>query len=1174
MSASVFSDTLSDSASSRVSVQVKRKPPPAGANGHRPVSASAHVSLTQLQAVQQNSQPFHKISFSERYPDPDPTDPFAPLWVLRNRTSSALNREGPPALGHLLQQGDTDEFGTRQADRRRSISYLQTLSASTFSAAEGTHPSHASDQGHGGAPVRTQRSQSIDAATHLGSNGNGNLNFISTLRRQSAKPTPLSQVAVLSTPSVSRGSPSPVVVVAPIETHTRQRPLSADSSGTESDVTRVGLSDVDVTPRVVAQPPYQASHDHEPPHHQQEQSRTRSGSSNKLTRFLKARKASQSGSNSHNVRASITDISRIRKASISPPVFSTVVWAGPGGEFAPIKDHPLQQNAISLITPSIPDVLSPPPPPPNAQNTDAQLGSSLLAATLLPVLASSPIPNSVSTEVLLQPDREPAPQLLVPPPIAIRPSTAPTQAHTEESNSTSSFVHVPTTMSSPSLAQLVASEAEIGPGVSATIASPATMKIKRSSSRPMSKLPPPLGHSTSPSSPLASSGIYSVTGVPGELDPARHSSGEWDIPTPQSLSRAASLPIIAESGVRITFGTLFAQQRVAVVFIRHFWCPLCQDYMTSVTSLTRRLGPEIIAGFGYRSSEDSEPNEKLGVVGDDGLGASGPVKLVVVSNGSYTMIGKYKQIFGSGATALDFYTDPSLAVYTALGMGKDPASLPEHLHSHAHGRSKSTILTSQARLSDSDLLGKSEKSPGKIGGYVKHGLMGGIAMVFVRALKVGLPVWEKGGDLHQLGGEFVFGPGLVCTYAHRMQTTKDHAPFEDVLHAAGVTVPAPLSRSVVQARISRDEKRSEKRENKRSNSLRKPRPSVAISQVTTSAKPRARGRTIDIVPNPTIEIHSAPPVPTSVSTPLLSSPIEDTGDYVPEKTVLHRRRRSAVRSSSVSVTSSIRPLDTNVTAVESRASPKLKKRRESQIERAFASASHVSTIPIPSPTSSAPFPAENYTPSPEESQVEAQWRKDRHRSLQRIKEKKKRSKRIESIRRTADQASRSHSLSPTASLSPSNSLSPSRSIGPVSVSRSPTASSQNRILSHHSRQHHHHQRGSMERERTRSRARQGSTSGVVSESERAVQSDSGMVIIQREWSTRRIHHADEGNENDEVDDDHFMYAGSGMRVTKGSLSRDTLARRGISSNRSEAVAVGVSVEDDAETVSDKTLVHQ
>ncbi|KAI0277970.1 hypothetical protein BC826DRAFT_1086035, partial [Russula brevipes] len=43
-----------------------------------------------------------------------------------------------------------------------------------------------------------------------------------------------------------------------------------------------------------------------------------------------------------------------------------------------------------------------------------------------------------------------------------------------------------------------------------------------------------------------------------------------------------------------------------------------------------------------------------------------------------------------------------------------------------------------------------------------------------------------GGDASQLGGEFVLGPGLSCTYVHRMQTTAGHAPIVDVLAAAGV----------------------------------------------------------------------------------------------------------------------------------------------------------------------------------------------------------------------------------------------------------------------------------------------------------------------------------------------------------------------------------------------------
>ena len=48
-----------------------------------------------------------------------------------------------------------------------------------------------------------------------------------------------------------------------------------------------------------------------------------------------------------------------------------------------------------------------------------------------------------------------------------------------------------------------------------------------------------------------------------------------------------------------------------------------------------------------------------------------------------------------------------------------------------------------------------------IGSYVRHGAVSGLAMVVAHALRVGMPVWERGGDASQLGGEFVLGPGYV-----------------------------------------------------------------------------------------------------------------------------------------------------------------------------------------------------------------------------------------------------------------------------------------------------------------------------------------------------------------------------------------------------------------------------
>ena len=77
-------------------------------------------------------------------------------------------------------------------------------------------------------------------------------------------------------------------------------------------------------------------------------------------------------------------------------------------------------------------------------------------------------------------------------------------------------------------------------------------------------------------------------------------------------------------------------------------------------------------------------------------------------------------------TPIPMFTDPGLRLYAALGMTyrtNDPGPDVEK------------------------------------GEYIRHGVIGGLAMVVRNALRVGMPVWERGGDSLQLGGEFVLGPG-------------------------------------------------------------------------------------------------------------------------------------------------------------------------------------------------------------------------------------------------------------------------------------------------------------------------------------------------------------------------------------------------------------------------------
>ncbi|KAH7342098.1 AhpC/TSA antioxidant enzyme-domain-containing protein [Rhizoctonia solani] len=126
------------------------------------------------------------------------------------------------------------------------------------------------------------------------------------------------------------------------------------------------------------------------------------------------------------------------------------------------------------------------------------------------------------------------------------------------------------------------------------------------------------------------------------------------------------------------------------------------------------------------------------------------VKLVIIGNGSPGMIKSYKtDIFHC---PYEMYTDPDRKVYNALGM---------------------TLRTNDG--------GSVEEK----GSYVKHGTFTGTMLVLKRALKMPL---ANAGDIKQLGGEFILGPGLNCSFASRMHTTRSHTPIRDLLQAAGVSM--------------------------------------------------------------------------------------------------------------------------------------------------------------------------------------------------------------------------------------------------------------------------------------------------------------------------------------------------------------------------------------------------
>ncbi|KZT53515.1 hypothetical protein CALCODRAFT_440019 [Calocera cornea HHB12733] len=218
-----------------------------------------------------------------------------------------------------------------------------------------------------------------------------------------------------------------------------------------------------------------------------------------------------------------------------------------------------------------------------------------------------------------------------------------------------------------------------------------------------------------PEQPRSRSRSRSFTGSP--RSPVFPFEAEAPI-TREVLQEAARLEVFDEAGEALPFGDLFLGRKTVICFIRHFWCPLCQDYMFSIS---RGVDPLALRRSG--------------------------VDLVIISNGSPKMIKSYRELF---QCPFPLYTDPSRKLYQALGM---------------------TLRTLEA--------GPNSEKPD----YVQHGSVGGMMMVLKHAMKMPL---GNAGDIKQLGGEFCLGPGLHCDYAHRMTTTRSHAPIQTVLDASGV----------------------------------------------------------------------------------------------------------------------------------------------------------------------------------------------------------------------------------------------------------------------------------------------------------------------------------------------------------------------------------------------------
>ncbi|RPD66482.1 hypothetical protein L227DRAFT_649199 [Lentinus tigrinus ALCF2SS1-6] len=143
---------------------------------------------------------------------------------------------------------------------------------------------------------------------------------------------------------------------------------------------------------------------------------------------------------------------------------------------------------------------------------------------------------------------------------------------------------------------------------------------------------------------------------------------------------------------------------------------------------------------------------QLASVRKDALEAAN-ARLVIIGCGDWKLLKNYCE-------TTDFkgpvYADPSRGLYNAFG-------LTQNLDTTPAGEEKRSYL------------GRSY-----IGNVMKS--------IWQGPLKNPQHVGKQG-NISQLGGDFVFGPGETCTYAWRMRHTEDHIEVEDLMKEAGVAYP-------------------------------------------------------------------------------------------------------------------------------------------------------------------------------------------------------------------------------------------------------------------------------------------------------------------------------------------------------------------------------------------------
>ncbi|XP_052584698.1 peroxiredoxin-like 2C isoform X2 [Peromyscus californicus insignis] len=122
----------------------------------------------------------------------------------------------------------------------------------------------------------------------------------------------------------------------------------------------------------------------------------------------------------------------------------------------------------------------------------------------------------------------------------------------------------------------------------------------------------------------------------------------------------AELPVLDASGRRVTFGALFRERRAVVVFVRHFLCYVCKEYVEDLAKIPKSfLQPFCkLTGYSHEIYVDPEREiyKRLGMKRGEEISSSGQSPHIKSSLLSGSLQSLWRAVTGP---LFDFQGDPA-----------------------------------------------------------------------------------------------------------------------------------------------------------------------------------------------------------------------------------------------------------------------------------------------------------------------------------------------------------------------------------------------------------------------------------------------------------------------------------------------------------------------------------